>query len=72
MRKAHWGVLGLVGALMLTACASAPQVQQPQAPASAAEEQRQRLAQTRLQLAALHFQEGRNDVALNELEQSLQ
>lgn len=41
-------------------------------PAAAVHEQAQRLATTRLQLAALHFEEGRPEVALGEIAQALQ
>ncbi len=41
-------------------------------PGSAAEVEVHRLAKTRLQLAALHFEEGRAEVALGEVAQALQ
>ena len=67
------GVVVLALAWGLAGCAyqAAPAV--PEVPvAAAAETQRQRLAQTRLQLAALHFEEGRAAVAQGEIAQALQ
>lgn len=55
-------------ALAATACTVTPEV----IPGSVAEEEVHRLANTRLQLAALHFEEGRADVALGEVAQALQ
>ncbi|QTX19539.1 tetratricopeptide repeat protein [Comamonas aquatica] len=70
--KAHLGV-GVVAACILAGCVSTPAAVKPEAiPGSAAETEVHRLAKTRLQLAALHFEEGRAEVALGEIAQALQ
>ncbi len=58
---------------MLAGCAATGSTVAPEAiPGSAAEVEVHRLAKTRLQLAALHFEEGRAEVALGEVAQALQ
>ena len=70
--KAYLGV-GVVAACILVGCVSTPAAVKPEAiPGSAAETEVHRLAKTRLQLAALHFEEGRAEVALGEIAQALQ
>lgn len=60
-------------ALLLVGCASSGGKSAAEAvPGSAAEVEVHRLAHTRLQLAALHLQEGRPEVALGEVVQALQ
>ena len=72
LSKARWAVGGWIAACVLSGCAT-PGVVAPQAAIGpAAEAEVHRLATTRLQLAALHFEEGRTDVALGEVAQALQ
>lgn len=72
LNKALWAVGGVVAACMLSGCvASSVLPAQPMA-GSAADAEEHRLATTRLQLAALHFEEGRAEVALGEVAQALQ
>ncbi|HEY4665411.1 MAG TPA: tetratricopeptide repeat protein [Comamonas sp.] len=71
--KARWAMGGLVAACILAGCASTGSVTPPEAiSGSAAETELHRLAKTRLQLAAMYFEEGRAEVALGEVAQSLQ
>ena len=70
LRKVVWAGVFL-GSLAGCAGTGAP-LQPEAAPGSAAETERHRLAHTRLQLGALHFGEGRYDIALSEVAQSLQ
>ena len=71
--KASWGVGIVVAACVLAGCANVPAAVAPEAvPGSAAESEVHRLAKTRLQLAALHLEEGRAEVALGEVAQALQ
>lgn len=71
--KARWVVGGMVAACMLAGCGTTGGTAPPEAvPGSAAEAEMHRLAKTRLQLAALHFEEGRAEVALGEIAQALQ
>ena len=72
--KARWAVGGWVAACWLAGCAvTGGGAVAPEAiPGSAAEAEVHRLAKTRLQLAALHFEEGRAEVALGEVAQALQ
>ena len=73
LNKARWALGGVVTACMLAGCASTGGTVAPESiPGSAAETEAHRLAHTRLQLAALHFEEGRAEVALGELAQALQ
>ena len=73
LNKALWAVGGVVAACLVSACAVPGSATAPQAiPGSAAEAEVHRLAVTRLQLAALHFEEGRAEVALGEVAQALQ
>ncbi len=69
------GALAIVLAAVLAGCAStsAPQqYQDPAYPSSDVDAERLRLAQTRVQLGAMHFAEGRYDIALGEVAQALQ
>ena len=71
--KARWAVGGVMAAWLLSGCVASGSVVPPQAIAgSAADAEVNRLAITRLQLAALHFEEGRAEVALGEVAQALQ
>ena len=71
--KALKAMGGVVAACILLGCASTGGgAQSDPVPGSAAEVEVQRLAQTRLQLAAMHFEEGRAEVALGEVAQALQ
>lgn len=72
MRKAHRAFWGWVLACTLAGCAVSGVVKPEEVPGSAAEAEVHRLAKTRLQLAALHFEEGRIEVALGEVAQALQ
>lgn len=73
LSKARWAVGGVVAAWLLSGCVASGSVVPPEAVAgSAAEAEVHRLAVTRLQLAALHFEEGRAEVALGEVGQALQ
>lgn len=73
LSKARWAVGGVVAACLLSGCvASGSVAQYPAVAGSAAETEVHRLAVTRLQLAALHFEEGRAEVALGEVAQALQ
>jgi len=73
LSKARWVMGSVVAACMLTGCMTgAGTVRPEEIPGSAAETEVHRLAKTRLQLAALHFEEGRAEVALGEIAQSLQ
>lgn len=71
--KAYRALGGVVAACILVACtATGGAVAPEEIPGSAAETEAHRLAKTRLQLAALHFEEGRAEVALGEIAQALQ
>lgn len=71
--RAFVAVGGMVAACMLAGCAATGSTVPPEAiPGSTAEAEVHRLAKTRLQLAALHFEEGRAEVALGEVAQALQ
>ena len=59
-------------ACTLAGCASSGATKPEEVAGSAAEAEVHRLAKTRLQLAALHFEEGRVEVALGEVAQALQ
>ena len=74
LRNKARGAMGVVvAACFLAGCATTGGgVQTETAPNSAAEAEVHRLAQTRLQLAAMHFEEGRIEVALGEVAQALQ
>lgn len=64
---------GVVAVCIVAGCASTGSVTPPEAiPGSAAEMELHRLAKTRLQLASMYFEEGRAEVALGEVAQSLQ
>ena len=57
----------------LAGCAATGAVSQSgQEPGSASEDEAHRLAHTRLQLGAMHFSEGRNEIALGEVARALQ
>ena len=71
LRSSRWGIGGCLAACLLLGCASST-VAPESIPGSAAEAEVHRLAKTRLQLAALHFEEGRTEIALGEVAQSLQ
>lgn len=68
-RRAFWG---WAAACTLVGCATSAQIKPEDIPGSAAETEVHRLAKTRLQLAALHFEEGRIEVAMGEVAQALQ
>ncbi len=71
--KVRKGVGGGLAAFLLAGCMTgAGTVPPEEIPGSAAEAEVHRLAKTRLQLAALHFEEGRAEVALGEIAQALQ
>lgn len=71
--SARWAMSGMVAVCVLAGCASTGRgLPSEGQPGSAAEAEVHRLAQTRLQLAAMHFEEGRADVALGEVAQALQ
>jgi type IV pilus assembly protein PilF len=73
LSKARWAMGGVVAACVLAGCAATGSTVAPEAiPGSAAEVEVHRLAKTRLQLAALHFEEGRAEVALGEVAQAMQ
>lgn len=73
LRKARWAMGGVVAACLLSGCVTSGTVGAPASAAGpAAEAEVHRLAVTRLQLAALHFEEGRAEVALGEVAQALQ
>ena len=72
MSKAHRALWVGLAACALLGCAASGTVKPEDVPGSAAEAEVHRLAKTRLQLAALHFEEGRVDVALGEVTQALQ
>ena len=73
LNKARWAVGSVVAVCILSGCASSGSVAPAQAVSGvAAESEVHRLAVTRLQLAALHFEEGRAEVALGEVAQALQ
>ncbi len=70
--RIHRAVWVGVTAGALAACTATAPVQPEQIPGAAAEQEIHRLAHTRLQLGAMHFSEGRNDVALGEVARALQ
>lgn len=72
MSKARRAVWGLAAACIVAGCATSSEIRPQDVPGSAAEAEVHRLAKTRLQLAALHLEEGRKDVALGEIAQALQ
>lgn len=72
VNKARWAVGGVVAACLLAGCANTGGSSASTAVGPAAEAEVHRLAVTRLQLAALHFEEGRAEVALGEIAQALQ
>lgn len=72
MRKAQRALGGWLLACTLVGCAASGSVKPEDVAGSAAEAEVHRLAKTRLQLAALHFEEGRVEVALGEVAQALQ
>ena len=67
--KAFWG---WIAACTLAGCAATSPMKPEDVSGSAVEAEVHRLAKTRLQLAALHFEEGRIDVAMGEVSQALQ
>lgn len=71
--KVRKGMGGGLAACLLAGCMTGAGTLPPEEiPGSAAETEVHRLAKTRLQLAALHFEEGRAEVALGEIAQALQ
>lgn len=72
MNKVRGTIWGLAAACVLAGCATSSEVRPQDIPGSAAEAEVHRLAKTRLQLAALHLGEGRQEVALGEIAQALQ
>ncbi|WP_455555626.1 tetratricopeptide repeat protein [Comamonas sp.] len=66
------GISVVMASVWMTGCAMLPAGGASEgSPGTVAESELHRLAQTRLQLAALHFEEGRAEVALGEVAQAL-
>ena len=72
LNQVRRAAIGVVVVGVLAGCATTGAVNPEAIPGSAAEVEVHRLAKTRLQLAALHFEEGRAAVALGEVAQALQ